>query len=121
MKQTKYIRSEGTRGVCAHCKRERDLLIPVVGVPGGAGPMTVGMEPMRWYKRAPVVSRHLPWVEEITSKGSHPKGFCPGSLLEPLPRLEPVQHNHPTRDIKPLGKCPACDEYHSRVEQRRSR
>jgi predicted amidophosphoribosyltransferase len=24
------------------------------------------------------------------------------------------EHNHVTRDIKPLGKCPACDEYHDR-------
>jgi hypothetical protein len=24
------------------------------------------------------------------------------------------RHNHMTRDIKPLGACPACDEYHSR-------
>lgn len=23
-------------------------------------------------------------------------------------------HNHVTRDIKPLGKCPGCDEYHER-------
>lgn len=23
-------------------------------------------------------------------------------------------HNHITRDIKPLGKCPACDHYHAR-------
>lgn len=22
------------------------------------------------------------------------------------------QHNHITRDIKPIGQCPACDEYH---------
>lgn len=24
------------------------------------------------------------------------------------------KHNHATRDIKPFGKCPACDEYHDR-------
>ena len=24
------------------------------------------------------------------------------------------KHNHITRDIKPLGQCPACDEYHAR-------
>lgn len=23
-----------------------------------------------------------------------------------------MRHNHFTRDIKPLGKCPACDSYH---------
>lgn len=23
-------------------------------------------------------------------------------------------HNHVTRDIKPLGQCPACDKYHER-------
>lgn len=26
---------------------------------------------------------------------------------------EPTRHNHPTRDIKRPGLCPACDEYHS--------
>lgn len=25
---------------------------------------------------------------------------------------EKVRHNHVTRDIKPYGRCPACDEYH---------
>jgi len=25
-----------------------------------------------------------------------------------------VRHNHITRDIKPLGQCPACDAYHDR-------
>ena len=25
-----------------------------------------------------------------------------------------TKHNHTARDIKPLGKCPACDEYHDR-------
>jgi hypothetical protein len=24
------------------------------------------------------------------------------------------EHNHVTRDIKPLGQCPACDRYHDR-------
>lgn len=24
------------------------------------------------------------------------------------------KHNHVTRDIKPLGQCPACDDYHNR-------
>jgi len=24
------------------------------------------------------------------------------------------KHNHVTRDIKPLGQCPACDNYHDR-------
>ena len=24
------------------------------------------------------------------------------------------RHNHLTRDIKPLGQCPSCDEYHNR-------
>jgi len=27
---------------------------------------------------------------------------------------ESVKHNHITRDIKPLGQCPACDNYHNR-------
>lgn len=26
----------------------------------------------------------------------------------------PPQHNHPTRDIKPVGVCPACDLHHGR-------
>jgi hypothetical protein len=26
-----------------------------------------------------------------------------------------VSHNHVTRDIKPEGKCPGCDDYHERV------
>ena len=25
---------------------------------------------------------------------------------------ETVRHNHFTRDVKPKGKCPACDRYH---------
>lgn len=25
-------------------------------------------------------------------------------------------HNHMTRDIKPVGECPACDAYHARRE-----
>ena len=25
-----------------------------------------------------------------------------------------IRHNHVTRDIKPLGECPACDAYHTR-------
>ena len=24
-------------------------------------------------------------------------------------RVDPPRHNHPTRDVKPVGKCPACD------------
>lgn len=28
--------------------------------------------------------------------------------------MKVVQHNHITRDIKPLGQCPACDLYHDR-------
>jgi len=27
---------------------------------------------------------------------------------------KPPAHNHLTRDIKPLGQCPACDKYHDR-------
>lgn len=27
-----------------------------------------------------------------------------------------MSHNHVTRDIKPKGQCPACDEYHAKVE-----
>lgn len=27
---------------------------------------------------------------------------------------EKPQHNHVTRDIKPLGRCPACDLYHDK-------
>lgn len=26
-------------------------------------------------------------------------------------------HNHITRDIKPLGQCPACDRYHNRTPE----
>jgi hypothetical protein len=33
----------------------------------------------------------------------------------PLYRL----HNHMTRDIKPLGECIACDEYHKKVTEDR--
>lgn len=29
-------------------------------------------------------------------------------------------HNHVTRDIKPLGQCPACDDYHNRTIPNRS-
>ena len=29
-----------------------------------------------------------------------------------------IGHNHTTRDIKPLGQCPACDEYHNRNQER---
>jgi len=25
-----------------------------------------------------------------------------------------ARHDHATRDIKPLGQCPGCDEYHNR-------
>ena len=25
-----------------------------------------------------------------------------------------IKHNHITRDIKPLGQCPACDDYHDK-------
>lgn len=32
------------------------------------------------------------------------------------PRAGRLMHNHPTRDIKKKGKCPACDEYHERRE-----
>lgn len=35
-------------------------------------------------------------------------GFTAGA------RSEKVKHNHITRDIKPLGQCPGCDEYHDR-------
>ena len=28
--------------------------------------------------------------------------------------MAPTEHNHPTRDIKPQGQCPACDAYHRR-------
>lgn len=30
------------------------------------------------------------------------------------------KHNHVTRDIKPLGQCPACDDYHDRHIPKRS-
>jgi hypothetical protein len=41
--------------------------------------------------------------------------------LDPLGMLpaEQVQHNHMTRDIKPHGQCPACDEYHALEAGRR--
>lgn len=29
----------------------------------------------------------------------------------------PTRHNHITRDIKPEGQCPVCDEYHARRKQ----
>ncbi|WNM72856.1 hypothetical protein SEA_REDFOX_69 [Arthrobacter phage RedFox] len=31
-----------------------------------------------------------------------------------------VHHNHVTRDIKPRGKCPACDGYWAQVDERRA-
>lgn len=30
----------------------------------------------------------------------------------------PNRHNHVTRDIKPPGQCPGCDDYHNRGESR---
>jgi len=35
-------------------------------------------------------------------------------MTRKLNRLQIAKHNHITRDIKPLGKCPACDAYHAR-------
>lgn len=29
-------------------------------------------------------------------------------------RPRPPHHNHTTRDIKPIGECPACDRYHAK-------
>ena len=31
---------------------------------------------------------------------------------------DPARHNHVTRDIKPPGTCPACDQYHERDRER---
>lgn len=77
-KQTRYSRE--ARGTCKTCSRELDVVVPWVGRPGGAGPQIVGMESIRWGAQAPVIARHLHRIEEYTSKGAKPAGFCPGSL-----------------------------------------
>lgn len=82
----KYMR-EG-RGLCKVCARELDVVVPWIGRPGGAGPVTVGLEPMRWGpSNHPLIARHLNRIEEYTSKGAKPAGFCPGSFGEfnPVP------------------------------------
>lgn len=37
------------------------------------------------------------------------------------PKSEPRRtlHNHITRDIKPRGRCPGCDQYHDHIEKKR--
>ena len=50
------------------------------------------------------------YVEVARERGQDPLGMLPA---------EQVQHNHMTRDIKPHGQCPACDEYHALEAGRR--
>jgi hypothetical protein len=37
-------------------------------------------------------------------------------LAATLPENQPPRHNHMTRDIKPLGQCPACDRHHQPLQ-----
>jgi hypothetical protein len=90
MNNVRYM-AEG-KGKCAKCAREVDVVVPCTDRPGQA-----------------VVSRHLLRIEEYGPKGVRPEGFCQGSLSVPELPPERPRHNHPTRDIKKPGQCPACD------------
>ena len=111
MSKIKYLR-EG-RGQCVECKKERDLVVPVVPRFVQNPLQIVGMGARGEQHLDPVVSRHLHQIEEYGPKGALPGGFCPGSLKAPVV-VERLQHNHPTREIRKPGRCPACDLYHAK-------
>lgn len=56
----------------------------------------------KWYPKAAMAYKH------------YCSDYCKNNeaWFEEQKRIK--RHNHITRDIKPLGQCPGCDEYHNR-------
>lgn len=55
-------------------------------------------------------------VRRIRNRSGHPRECASSALYEMLfpDKARRTNHNHPTRDIRPIGTCPGCDEYHAR-------